>query len=91
LFFFIGQDLQDILDVYLFGFPDESQKTQFAFGKNILFFQRLWLHRFGLVSRTGHQNAKFPALFGGIVLDYFHPESDPEKNLVNPVDPVYSK
>jgi hypothetical protein len=38
-FVFFRQDLQDFLDFYFFGFPDESQKSQFAFGKNIF----LWL------------------------------------------------
>jgi hypothetical protein len=36
-FVFFRQDLQDFLDFYFFGFPDESQKSQFAFGKNIFF------------------------------------------------------
>jgi hypothetical protein len=41
--------------------------------------------------KTSYQDDKFPAVFGGIILDHFHPESDPEKNQINPVNPVYKK
>jgi len=37
-FLFFRQDLQDFLDFYFFGFPDEIQKPQIAFGKNLLFY-----------------------------------------------------
>ena len=68
------------MDVYLFGFPDESQKTQFAYGKIVLFYTRLLEKEFDSIKPPNHQDDKFPAVFGGIVLDHFLLESDPEKN-----------
>jgi hypothetical protein len=44
---------QDYLDAYLFGFPDESQKTQFAFGKKVLFSNKLKRSKIEKTTGTG--------------------------------------
>jgi len=60
-------------------FRMKAKKTHFACGKYVLFFTRLLKKGFNLTIQPNHLDNKFPAFFGGIMLDHFLLESDPEK------------
>ena len=59
-------------------FQMKAKKPNLPAAKCIILHQVI-LKGFELVIQPGHQDDKFPAVFGGIVLDHFHPESDPKK------------
>jgi hypothetical protein len=72
-------------------FRTKAKKLNLPAAKFYHFLLGRYKKRFDSIIQPNHIYDKFPAVFGGIMLDHFLLESDPEKNLINPVNPVFKK